>query len=189
MTRELAQIIDKETGDVNELRDKKLADATSQSVINTNDAIEMKTTTGEQVFITKDSFMQAIGQAFSASDPKTFTKLLGMNNGSPMGIGASDLASVLGALPDRSYSYAGITKFEDFKQGIYEPSAGKIGSVEVPINYGMVICFRIDNSTDFSQNNGNMLLLAFEYLGATYYWYKWHAYGTNVWRKIDTSSI
>lgn len=96
MTRELAQIIDKETGDVNELRDKKLADATSQSVINTNDAIEMKTTTGEQVFITKDSFMQAIGQAFSASDPKTFTKLLGMNNGSPMGIGASDLALVLG---------------------------------------------------------------------------------------------
>ena len=81
-----------------DIRDKKLVDATAQSTINSTDAIEMKTTDGSQVFIDKASFIKAVGQAFTASDPKTFTKLLGMNGDGPMGIGASDIASVLGVV-------------------------------------------------------------------------------------------
>lgn len=79
-----------------DIRDRKLVDATAQTTIESTDAIEMKTTDGNQVFIDKASFIKAVGQAFTASDPKTFTKLLGMNGDGPMGIGASDLASVLG---------------------------------------------------------------------------------------------
>ena len=79
-----------------------------------------------------------------------------------------------------------VTKFEDFKQGCYAAIARKIGSVEVPILYGMVVCIRTDNSTDFSHNDGNMLLLALGHLGSFYYWYKWHAYGSGGWLKITT---
>ena len=89
-----------------DIRDKKLVDATAQSTIESTDAIEMKTTDGNQVFIDKASFIKAVGQAFTASDPKTFTKLLGMNGDGPMGIGASDLASVLGV--DTIYEAVGI---------------------------------------------------------------------------------
>ena len=62
MTREVVQIIDKETGDVNNLRDKKLADSTTQqqSGSASTDSVVMKTTGGDYVEIARDSFVGAI---------------------------------------------------------------------------------------------------------------------------------
>jgi hypothetical protein len=104
-TRELAQIIDKETGDVNNLRDKKLADATAQqqSGSASTDSVVMKTTSGDYVEIARDSFVGAIkgvmdglikGNSYTtlgANDP-----IAAFNSNALGGITPANLASVLG---------------------------------------------------------------------------------------------
>lgn len=106
-TRELAQIIDRETGDVNNLRDKKLADATAQqqSGSASTDSVVMKTTGGEYVEIARDSFVGAIkgvmdglikGNSYTtlgANDP-----IAAFNSNALGGITPANLASVLGVL-------------------------------------------------------------------------------------------
>lgn len=105
MTREVVQIIDKETGDVNNLRDKKLADSTTQqqSGSASTDSVVMKTTGGDYVEIARDSFVGAIksvmdglikGNSYTtlgANDP-----IAAFNSNALGGITPANLASVLG---------------------------------------------------------------------------------------------
>ena len=123
-TREISIYEDKETGDINQLRDKKLADlgqADPNGSVAATDYVELMTSTGEPIKVTQQSLATALGTIFSASDPKTFTKLLGMNSGSPMGIGPSDLASVLGVKVE--YSNTAFYNDTGLSQKIYFGSA------------------------------------------------------------------
>lgn len=82
-----------------DIRDKKLADATSQSTVASTDAIEMKTTTGDQVYITRDSFVQAMASVLNSNSQSTISQLFGADaNGNHAAINMSNLASVLGVL-------------------------------------------------------------------------------------------
>lgn len=118
-TRQVSIYEDKETGDINELRDNKLAKlgiSDPNANVGATDYVELMTSTGEPIKVTQQSLAAALGSIFAASDPKTFTKLLGMNSGSPMGIGPSDLASVLGG----GYIVPSGTTFASFKNsGMY----------------------------------------------------------------------
>lgn len=80
-----------------DIRDKKLADATSQSTVAATDAIEMKTTSGDQVYITRDSFVQAMASVLNSNSQSTISQLFGADaNGDHAAINMSNLATVLG---------------------------------------------------------------------------------------------
>lgn len=110
-TRDLAQIIDKETGDVNNLRDKKLADTTAQSGVTSTDAVRLTTTSGDEIQVTWESFGAAISQFFKASNKSTITSLFGEltenNVSSPGSINMANLASVLGVPSELTTSSSG----------------------------------------------------------------------------------
>ena len=79
-----------------DIRDKKLADATSQSTVAATDAIEMKTTSGDQVYITRDSFVQAMASVLNSNSQSTISQLFGADaNGNHAAINMSNLASNL----------------------------------------------------------------------------------------------
>lgn len=80
-----------------DIRDKKLADATSQSTVAATDAIEMKTTSGDQVYITRDSFVQAMASVLNSNSQSTISQLFGADaNGNHAAINMSNLAKVIG---------------------------------------------------------------------------------------------
>lgn len=79
-----------------DIRDKKLADATSQSTVAATDAIEMKTTSGDQVYITRDSFVQAMASVLNSNSQSTISQLFGAQaNGNYAAINTSNLKSVM----------------------------------------------------------------------------------------------
>lgn len=81
-----------------DIRDKKLADATSQSTVAATDAIEMKTTSGDQVYITRDSFVQEMASVLNSNSQSTISQLFGADaNGNHAAINMSNLALVLGS--------------------------------------------------------------------------------------------
>ena len=80
-----------------DIRDKKLADATAQSTVASTDAIEMKTSSGDQVYITRDQFVQAVASVLNSNTKSTISQLFGADaNGNHAAINMSNLASVLG---------------------------------------------------------------------------------------------
>lgn len=79
-----------------DIRDKKLADATSQSTVAATDAIEMKTTSGDQVYITRDSFVQAMASVLNSNSRSTISQLFGADaNGNHAAINMGNLAKIL----------------------------------------------------------------------------------------------
>lgn len=86
-----------------DIRDKKLADATSQSTVAATDAIEMKTTSGDQVYITRDSFVQAMASVLNSNSQSTISQLFGADaNGNHAAINMSNLATLLGIMEIRT---------------------------------------------------------------------------------------
>ena len=99
-TRELAEIKDK-NGDVNELRDKKLADSIAKNTVVNTDNVRMVDTNGKEVFIARDSFISAIRNVlggFILSNTKAEAPNIPVfdSNGDFGAITAANLASVLG---------------------------------------------------------------------------------------------
>lgn len=101
-TRELAEIKDK-NGDVNELRDKKLADSIAKNTVVNTDNVRMVDTNGKEVFIARDSFISAIRNVlggFILSNTKAEAPNIPVfdSNGDFGAITAANLASVLGVV-------------------------------------------------------------------------------------------
>lgn len=122
-TRELAEIKDK-NGDVNELRDKKLADSIAKNTVVNTDNVRMVDTNGKEVFIARDSFISAIRNVlggFILSNTKAEAPNIPVfdSNGDFGAITAANLASVLGVgnldlIAVNRYSTA-----DDFEDGYY----------------------------------------------------------------------
>jgi hypothetical protein len=56
--------------------------------------------------IARDDLVKAVASVMASNSQTTFSKLLGVQaNGTPMGIGASDLASVLGVMPTKKLDF------------------------------------------------------------------------------------
>jgi hypothetical protein len=85
-----------------DIRDKKIADSTAVTSVTQTDSIRMTTTSGEEVFIARDSFVDAIASVFKSNAKSSITSLFGElteSNVSSVGsINMSNLASVLSAL-------------------------------------------------------------------------------------------
>ena len=85
-----------------DIRDKKIADSTAVTSVAQTDSIRMTTTSGEEVFIARDSFVDAIASVFKSNAKSSITSLFGElteSNVSSVGsINMSNLASVLSAL-------------------------------------------------------------------------------------------
>jgi chemotaxis protein CheY-P-specific phosphatase CheC len=85
-----------------DIRDKKIADSTAVTSVAQTDSIRMTTTNGEEVFIARDSFVDAIASVFKSNAKSSITSLFGElteSNVSSVGsINMSNLASVLSAL-------------------------------------------------------------------------------------------
>ncbi len=82
-----------------DIRDKKIADSTAVTSVTQTDSIRMTTTSGEEVFIARDSFVDAIASVFKSNAKSSITSLFGElteSNVSSVGsINMSNLASVL----------------------------------------------------------------------------------------------
>ena len=96
-------VINKDNQDY-DIRDKKLADASTASTVGSGDAITLKTTAGTYVEIDRNSFVGAIRDVLGASitsntggtsDVNTLPALT--SSGALKSISTSDIASVLGA--------------------------------------------------------------------------------------------
>ena len=85
-----------------DIRDKKIADSTAVTSVAQTDSIRMTTTNGEEVFIARDSFVDAIASVFKSNAKSSITSLFGElteSNVSSVGsINMSNLASVLSEL-------------------------------------------------------------------------------------------
>jgi chemotaxis protein CheY-P-specific phosphatase CheC len=85
-----------------DIRDKKIADSTAVISVAQTDSIRMTTTNGEEVFIARDSFVDAIASVFKSNAKSSITSLFGElteSNVSSVGsINMSNLASVLSGL-------------------------------------------------------------------------------------------
>lgn len=168
-TRQVSIYEDKETGDINELRDNKLAKlgiSDPNANVSATDYVELMTSTGEPIKVTQQSLAAALGSIFAASDPKTFTKLLGMNSGSPMGIGPSDLASVLGVISNAKVTYI---KYSD--QSFADPPVGiAYGVLRRTGHYYLCLSIRDNNGEKCFQiamsNSDNCLYSRWSYFGS-----------------------
>lgn len=71
--------------------------------------------------ISRDDLVKAVASVMASNSQNTFSKLLGVQaNGTPMGIGASDLASVLGAkLKIKHLDFEGTTRTIEGASGDY----------------------------------------------------------------------
>lgn len=97
-----------------DIRDKKLADATSANDVANTDAIELKTSNGDQIYVTRDSFMNAMMNVINANTKSSVDSVVGSVTTTENGvttteygsISAANLASVLGvSIPiNRDYS-------------------------------------------------------------------------------------
>lgn len=101
--REIVQLRDKETGDINELRDKALKEAAKSSTpsdATNNSVIPLETENGETIKIKAESLMKAFATMINSNSKSTITTLFGAltadNNTEFGAINMSNLASVLG---------------------------------------------------------------------------------------------
>ena len=102
-TREIVQFKDKETGDINELRDKALMRAKKSSTTSdatNNSIIPLEKENGEIIKIKAESLMKAFAGMINSNSKSTITTLFGaLTSGNTTEFGAinmSNLASVLG---------------------------------------------------------------------------------------------
>lgn len=175
--REVAVLIDKETGDINNIRDKKLADSASQQSVASTDAIRMTTTTGEEVYIARDSFVQAIASVLNSNSQSTITTLFGADaNGNHANINMANLASVLSAFGFPRDTYEGNANYFTWGSAYVE-----VGLTEnIPFS-GLLVCHRIYRNSDIT-----LLQVIFEVNGRVSYRMKWF---TNDWTWNDWISI
>jgi len=99
-----------------DIRDKKIADSTAVTSVAQTDSIRMTTTNGEEVFIARDSFVDAIASVFKSNAKSSITSLFGElteSNVSSVGsINMSNLASVLSALMKSTFTTLPIIRYD-----------------------------------------------------------------------------
>ncbi len=99
-----------------DIRDKKIADSTAVTSVTQTDSIRMTTTSGEEVFIARDSFVDAIASVFKSNAKSRITSLFGElteSNVSSVGsINMSNLASVLSALMVGKFTTLPIIRYD-----------------------------------------------------------------------------
>ena len=190
-TRELAEIKDK-NGDVNELRDKKLADSVAKNTVVNTDNVRMVDTNGKEVFIARDSFISAIRNVlggFILSNTKAEAPNIPVfdSNGDFGAITAANLASVLGVEQNIRIRYS--SSNDDFSSYNSESCNGvTFGNVnrnsdtlrgDAPIN-GIYIYMKFIPSVD---GLGGFEIASEYYTGSLYIrsfchggvgWYSWH---------------
>lgn len=128
-TREIVQLRDKETGDINELRDKALKEAAKSSTpsdATNNSVIPLETENGETIKIKAESLMKAFATMINSNSKSTITTLFGAltasNNTEFGAINMSNLASVLGGLPFRKPLFTGDSM--PYESGLYYVAGG-----------------------------------------------------------------
>lgn len=128
-TREIVQLRDKETGDINEIRDKALKEAAKSSTpsdATNNSVIPLETEDGETIKIKAESLMKAFATMINSNSKSTITTLFGAltadNNTEFGAINMANLASVLGGHGFRT------VKFIDFGR-THESFVSAISSV------------------------------------------------------------
>ena len=88
----------------------------AQTTIPSDELVMLYATDGTPIAkISRDDLVKAVASVMASNSQNTFSKLLGVQaNGTPMGIGASDLASVLGDLD--GLEIASTSDLDDFKE-------------------------------------------------------------------------
>ena len=89
----------------NDVRDKKLADSTAQTEVASTDGIRMVTTTGEEVYIARDSFANEVMKVINENVKTTVDGVFGVSGNEFGKITPANLAKVVGVVPkdtDRS---------------------------------------------------------------------------------------
>ena len=125
--------------------------------------------------IARDDLVKAVASVMASNSQNTFSKLLGVQaNGTPMGIGASDLASVLGALCYKGT--ANNTMDANALPNGYWSCYNENRPTNTPyIGNGGIICFRADDvvlQIAFDKNTQK----TFYRMEAYDAWTAWHEY-------------
>ena len=79
----------------NDVRDKKLADSTAQTEVASTDGIRMVTTTGEEVYIARDSFANEVMKVINENVKTTVDGVFGVSGNEFGKITPANLANVL----------------------------------------------------------------------------------------------
>lgn len=139
-----------------DIRDKKIADSTAVTSVTQTDSIRMTTTNGEEVFIARDSFVDAIASVFKSNAKSSITSLFGElteSNVSSVGsINMSNLASVLSALMVGTFTTLPIIRY----------NANLVDSYTTPYimySYGTNGCF-IRINIPFTWTNANCVQIS-----------------------------
>lgn len=148
-----------------DIRDKKIVDSTAVTSVTQTDSIRMTTTNGEEVFIARDSFVDAIASVFKSNAKSSITSLFGElteSNVSSVGsINMSNLASVLSVKFGSVISVTGTKLSEITDIGYYSGSFSSITdrpSAESQYSYFVMIVFgwwRVVGQILFSGGNAS----------------------------------
>lgn len=97
-TKDISVIRDKKTGDIKNIRDKEIKDAKAKTAVAQTDAVRMKTVDDKEVYIDRNSLVQAIAEVMNSNSQSTIQTLFGADaNGNHANINMANLASVLSA--------------------------------------------------------------------------------------------
>ena len=131
--------------------------------------------------IARDDLVKAVASVMASNSQTTFSKLLGVQaNGTPMGIGASDLASVLGVSRRKIFLAAG-AKSGKIGSGddalLIVGSLGDVftGSAVFLLGYGTSILLISDNTNGKVGTNGSVLQVK--------------RYNDNVWENAELENV
>ena len=95
-TKDISVIRDKKTGDIKNIRDKEIKDAKAKTAVAQTDAVRMKTVDNKEVYIDRNSLVQAIAEVMNSNSQSTIQTLFGADaNGNHANINMANLASVL----------------------------------------------------------------------------------------------
>lgn len=98
-TKDISVIRDKKTGDIKNIRDKEIKDAKAKTAVAQTDAVRMKTVDNKEVYIDRNSLVQAIAEVMNSNSQSTIQTLFGADaNGNHANINMANLASVLSAI-------------------------------------------------------------------------------------------
>ena len=155
----------------------------AQTTIPSDELVMLYATDGTPIAkISRDDLVKAVASVMASNSQNTFSKLLGVQaNGTPMGIGASDLASVLGGVDIVSASTIGndLNNFKGNKRLriLYTYQLSDLANS--PVSSGMAIIF----SYCYEEWDGIQL-----FLGASEVYYRSMVGGNwQSWHKITTS--
>lgn len=122
-TKDISVIRDKKTGDIKNIRDKGIKDAKAKTAVAQTDAVRMKTVDDKEVYIDRNSLVQAIAEVMNSNSQSTIQTLFGADaNGNHANINMANLASVL-SVPTYQGYVSSTTDIDTIKDGLYVVSS------------------------------------------------------------------